>query len=382
MIKKTAAALAAVCLMAGLCGCAGGSGGSGMKSIDLKESNFKELGRTYYSDGKIYCALSGTGVEFRFTGKSCSVTVEGDGNSSDAAQADNHARIAIYVNGERKIDDMVDNATEVYDVFKSDADEDVTVRVIKLSESPMSTVAISDISVDGSGVGPTEDSERLIEFVGDSITCGYGIDDEDRNHHFSTKTEDVTKTYAFKTAEALGADWSMVSFSGYGVISGYSDGTKKVSEQTVPQYYEKLGYSWSPNGSFVPANIDWGFGRLPDAVVINLGTNDDSYCKGDPTKSAEYRDEYVNLLKTVREHNPDAQIFCTLGIMGAQSLYPYIEEAVAAYSAETGDTKVTCMQFDGQLESDGIAADWHPTEATHAKAAEKLEEKIRETMGW
>ena len=299
MIKKTAAALAAVCLMAGLCGCAGGSGGSGMKSIDLKESNFKELGRTYYSDGKIYCALSGTGVEFRFTGKSCSVTVEGDGNSSDAAQADNHARIAIYVNGERKIDDMVDNATEVYDVFKSDADEDVTVRVIKLSESPMSTVAISDISVDGSGVGPTEDSERLIEFVGDSITCGYGVDDEDRNHHFSTKTEDVTKTYAFKTAEALGADWSMVSFSGYGVISGYSDGTKKVSEQTVPQYYEKLGYSWSPNGSFVPANIDWGFGRLPDAVVINLGTNDDSYCKGDPTKSGEYRDEYVNLLKTV-----------------------------------------------------------------------------------
>ena len=31
---------------------------------------------------------------------------------------------------------------------------------------------------------------------------------------------------------------------------------------------------------------------------------------------------------------------------------------------------------------DGFAADWHPTEATHTKAAAALTEKIKEIMGW
>ena len=115
--KRFSAALLAGCMLIGGTGCAAGGG---MKSIDLKESNFKELGRTHYEDGRIYCALSGTGVEFRFTGKACTVTVEGDSNSADSSQEDNHARIAVYVNGERVIDDMVDNETEVYDVFSSD----------------------------------------------------------------------------------------------------------------------------------------------------------------------------------------------------------------------------------------------------------------------
>lgn len=379
MIKKLAAA--ALCLLLIGTGCSDGAvGGVGMKSSGLDKKDFKELGRTYYDGGKIYCALSGTGVEFKFTGTECSVTVEGDSNSADPSQADNHARIAVYVNGERVVDDMVDNPSETYSVFSSDTEEDVTVRIIKLSESPMSTVAITDISTDGK-ITPTDNSEHLIEFIGDSITCGYGVDDEDRNHHFSTKTEDVTKAYAFKTAEALGTDWSMVSFSGYGVISGYSDGEKKVPEQSVPQYYEKLGYSWSPNGSFVPADISWSFERLPDVVVINLGTNDDSYCKNIPERCAEFQAEYVNFLKTIRKNNPDAQIICTLGVMG-NNLYKYIEAAAEEYTGETGDEKITCMMFDNQQESDGIAADWHPTEATHKKAAEKLAAKIKEVMGW
>lgn len=49
-----------------------------------------------------------------------------------------------------------------------------------------------------------------MEFIGDSITCGYGVDDPDKEHHFKTATEDVTKAYAYKTALALNADYSMV----------------------------------------------------------------------------------------------------------------------------------------------------------------------------
>jgi len=55
---------------------------------------------------------------------------------------------------------------------------------------------------------------------------------------------------------------------------------------------------------------------------------------------------------------------------------------VERYVEETGDAKVHTMKFDAQSMADGIAADWHPSEKTHEKAAEKLSGKIKEVMGW
>lgn len=342
--------------------------------------NVKLLGRTYFSEDKLYCALSGSGAEFTFTGTKCTVNVNGDSNAMNASAADNQARMGIYVNGERVIDDMVDNLRESYDVFESDTPQDVTVSIVKLSESPMSTISIGDIKVTGSAIKPTPDKDIFIEFVGDSITCGYGADDPVKENHFSTKTEDVTKAYAYKTAQALNADYSMVSFSGYGIISGYTNNDKKVSNQTVPQYYTKLGFSWSPNGSFVPANIDWDFsGRQPDVIVVNLGTNDDSYTKSESERQEEYAAEYVNFIKTIREKNPDAKILCTLGVMGDR-LFEYVQKAADDYTAETGDKNIYTMKFDVQSPDDGYSADWHPSITTHDKAAAKLSEEIKKIL--
>lgn len=346
----------------------------------LTEENVKLLGRTYFDGEKLYCALSGTGAEFTFNGTKCSVTVTGDSNALSPTAADNQARVAIYVNGERVVDDMVDNIQEVYDVFESDTPQDVTVSVVKLSESPMSTIGIKEIKATGTKIAPTPDKDIFVEFIGDSITCGYGIDDPDKDHHFSTKTEDVTKAYAYRTAEALNADYSMVSFSGYGIISGYTN-DKKVEAQTVPQFYTKLGYSWASNGSFVPANVDWDFSkRQPDVIVVNLGTNDDSYTKTDSERQQEYCDAYVEFIKKIRENNPDAKILCTLGVMGDR-LFDYVQLAVYNYTEETGDKNVSAMKFDVQLPDDGYSADWHPSVTTHEKAAEKLTAEIKTLLG-
>lgn len=344
------------------------------------EENVKLLGRTFFEFDRLYCALSGTGFEFTFTGTKCSITVVGDSNSTNSSMADNHARVGIYVNGERVIDDMVDNAEEVYNVFESGEPQEVTVSLVKLSESPMSTIAVTDINVTGTPIKPTPDKEKLIEFIGDSITCGYGADDPDKSHSFSTKTEDVTKAYAYKTAQALDTDYSMVSFSGYGIISGYSDGETKVPQQTVPKYYTKLGYSGAANGLFSPAAIGWDFSkRQPDIIVINLGTNDDSYTLNHKDRQEEYSAAYTEFLKTVREKNPGAKIVCAFGVMGDR-LFPYVEQAVENYTAETGDSNISTLKFDVQQASDGYSADWHPSITTHDKAAAKLTEYLKTIM--
>lgn len=346
----------------------------------LTEENVKLLGRTYFDGEKLFCALSGSGAEFTFNGTKCSVVVTGDSNAMSPSNADNQARVAVYVNGERVIDDMVDNIQETYDVFESDTPQTAVISIVKLSESPMSTIGIKEIRATGSKIAPTPNKDLLIEFIGDSITCGYGIDDPDKDHHFSTKTEDVTKAYAYRTAEKLGADYSMVSFSGYGIISGYTN-DKKVEAQTVPQFYTKLGYSWASNGSFVPANIDWDFSkRQPDLIVVNLGTNDDSYTKTDSEKQQEYCDAYVEFIKKIRENNPDAKILCTLGVMGDR-LFDYVQLAVNNYTEQTGDANVSAMKFDVQLPDDGYSADWHPSVTTHEKASDKLAAEIKSLLG-
>lgn len=345
------------------------------------EDVVKVLGRAGFVENTLWMVHSGSGAEFQFTGTKAVIILQGD--SSAYAGSGNQARVAVFVNGECVADVMMDEKEKSLTVWESEKRKDCVITVVKLSESPNSTAGIKAIEVESeAGIAPTPQKEYYIEFIGDSITCGYGVEDENKDHHFSTSTENAMKTYAYKTVQALDADYSLVSFSGYGIISGYSGDGQKHGEQAVSQYYEKLGFSYGSYLGQTPQEVAWDFGkRQPDVIVINLGTNDESYTGADQVRREEYIQGYVAFLKQVREKNPDAMLFCTLGIMG-DGLYPSVQAAVEQYQSETGDERVHAMRFAVQSMADGIAADWHPSEKTHTRAAEKLTKEIQTVMGW
>ena len=342
------------------------------KTFSADEQNVKLIGRTADNEGIRWLGLSATGVEFTFTGTSVSFTLVGDNMTSNPEKT---PRFAVYINGERTIDDVVDAPEKTVEVFKADEAAETTVKLLKLSEAQESTMGIKSINVTSiGGLTPTPEKELKIEFIGDSITCGYGVDDPDRDHHFKTTTEDATKAYAFKTAMALDADYSLVSFSGNGIISGYTSDGKKQTSQLVPDVYDKLGKSWGNYNGFNIQDIKWDFSKFqPQYVVINLGTNDASYTGSDKERVIEYADGYTEFLKTVREKNPDAHIVCALGVMGAALYKNGVERAVAQYTEQTGDTNVSTLQLSQQDgNKNGYAADWHPTEASQDIAAEEM----------
>lgn len=386
-----------------------------MKTYIPNTDNVKPLGRTCFVENTLWMAFSGTGAAFTFRGTKAVVTLLGDNTAvpvesiaktakqenawqdvqsetngaahqdtaSQSEGEDVQTRIAIYVNGKRVVDDMMDAPKKEYLIFESEKAEDCLVEVVKLSETAMSTVGIQSIAVEAEdGIHPAPDKAHYVEIIGDSITCGYGVDDECAEHHFSTKTEDVTRGYAWRTVRALDVDYSLVCISGYGLVSGYvGEGEPKKPEQTMQQYYDKLGFSYGEYLGRKAAETKWDFTPQPELVVINLGTNDDSYALDHPERQEEYRLAYIAFLKQVRSKNPGAKILCTLGIMGDR-LFPFIEKAAEAYSGETGDTNVCTMRFTPQLLEDGYVADYHPTEITHVKAAEKLTGEIKAIMGW
>ena len=126
-------------------------------------------------------------------------------------------------------------------VFEGEEKRDAEIRLIKLSECTQSLLALQDIETDGE-TAPLPDRPLRIEFIGDSITCGYGVEGKSVDEPFTTAAENAVKAYAFLTAEALNADAILTSFSGYGIVSGYTEDSAICNEdELATKYYEKEG---------------------------------------------------------------------------------------------------------------------------------------------
>ena len=146
----------------------------------------------------------------------------------------------------------------------------------------------------------------------------------------------------------------------------------------MPPFYEKVAFTRGriENGIDL-TDIAWNFKKfVPGLIVINLGTNDDSYCKDQKDRQAEYQEKYTEFLGTVRRNNPQAYLLCILGMMG-QRLCPFMEQAAACYRTKTGDERISTLEMDEQKAENGYSADWHPSVKTHNLAAKLLVSEIR-----
>ena len=167
------------------------------------------------------------------------------------------------------------------------------------------------------------------------------------------------------------------------IVSGYTPDGSKNEADLVANYYEKYCFTKADGfGGVKPQIIGYDHGPDVDAVVINLGTNDATYTGANAQRQQEYTDKYVEFLKVVRNKNPKARIFCTLGTMG-NTLYNAMQNAVERYKAQTGDENITAFELPLQDQiADGVAVHGHPSEKTHAKAADLVSQKIKTDMGW
>lgn len=346
-------------------------------NFSVTEENVKLVGRTMYSDDTTWLVQSGSAVEFTVSGKSAEVTLAGD--SSINNDEDYRSRYAVLVDGEVIEDAVMSTPEKTVTLFEGETSRTSKVKIIHLSEAMNGAIGVKNISVTSGNavpVYPEPEKDLSIEFIGDSITCAYGVEGLSSYESFKTTTENFMKSYAYLTAQKLNADYSAVSYSGHGIISGFTSTDEKNTDSLIPDCY-------GLTGKLSDYAENWDFStRSHDVVVINLGTNDSSYVTKDPeTHSTEFIEGYIGFLKTVREKNPEAYIICTLGIMGDE-LYEYVEEAVGQYSAATGDNRIMSYKSAVQnMTADGIGSDWHPSAVTQQKNAYVLADKICQALG-
>lgn len=346
--------------------------------VAITEQTAKLVGRTLRKGDTTWLVQSGAAAEFTVTGTSAELTLAGDGCA--AGDEKYRPRYAVYVDGELLCDSLMSETETKLQLFSGDTVRHATVKVIHLSEANNGAIGVKNLHVAApdslaSPCAPTAKKSLSIEFIGDSITCAYGVEGKDQYEAFRTDTENFMKSYAYLTAQLLDADYSAVSYSGYGVVSGYTTGERN-TESLVPDCYDLVGK--------LPDYAEaWDFdSHTNDVVVINLGTNDSSYLSQDfDGRKDEFTAAYTAFLKQVREKNPEAVIICTMGTMGGEDLYPLIQQAITDYTAETGDSQVRSYQSATQKLANGLGSDWHPSALTHELSAYVLADQICTAIG-
>jgi lysophospholipase L1-like esterase len=306
---------------------------------------------------------SGTGFVARFNGTSLTAQLNVTGAS---------AIFKAVVDGAPQAAFTAASGTATYMLASGLAAGVHTVELYRQTEGAQGETRLTGLTVgDGALMDPPAGANRLLEVIGDSITCGYGVlgtlQDQD-----CFPTESHWDTYAAVAGRALGAEVSTIAVSGKGVVRNYDPND---TSARMPMLYPR-----------VIANADtpaWDFHVEPQVVIINLGTNDISNNKGDPGDA--FRDTYISLLQTIRREYPHAYIMCIIAPLLSGSdlttIKGHIKDAVDARAA-AGDTNVELFGNIPAQSSDKFACQYHPNVAENQMMSDLLVAEIKAKLGW
>lgn len=217
-----------------------------------------------------------------------------------------------------------------------------TVRLVKATGYLLGQAEISAVDVCGT-IRATVDKDLYIEFLGDSISCGWGVVGANDGAYTS---QDGTLAYPYLVAQNLNADYSILGLSGRGVVYG-SD-----------YNFDKNYLHASPARS----TTEYGFERKADIVVINLGTNE----RGNHADTAEFEAGYVRLLENVFAKNgSDCIVYCLWGAMN-DTYNTQIQSAIATYKASHPTANINTLVLATSTVASGAPSWGHPSVSDHA----------------
>ncbi|MBQ7046050.1 MAG: hypothetical protein IJN65_06120 [Clostridia bacterium] len=166
-------------------------------------------------------------------------------------------------------------------------------------------VYLTSVSCNGTLGSKPADRDVYIEFIGDSITAGYGSVKDKVDMQVTTGDapgiQDGTGTYAFLAAKRVNADIAVVARTGIGVVKGYEP-VLNGQKQTMAEVYD-----YFPD---LTLQNKFTYTRTPDIYVINLGTND----LGNGVTAAQLETGMKQLINKLLGNNPKAKIVLVGGM--------------------------------------------------------------------
>lgn len=306
---------------------------------------------------------SGVTIEFAFTGTGLTLLLK-DGRNLYNVDIDNDQHVLQTEMGRTTyvLADQLEPGSHM-------------VRITKRTEAYVGAGVFSGLVVSGGDLlDPPPPKERLLEFIGDSITSGYGNEGDSPECWFTPGTQNAELSFAGQTAAGFNADYHLIALSGLGVVRNLRD-ENAFSSQTAIDFIDRaLGLN---------PLIPWPASQSPPtAVIINLGTND--FSSTPFPDEATFVQAYVDLLQAVYLRHPGKPIFAMAGPLMLEPAPRLIEAAVVQFAAAQNDADITYVNIEDTLERSAadFGCDWHPNVDGHRKIAEQLMPHIAEVLGW
>ena len=262
------------------------------------------------------------------------------------------------------------------------------IRIIRQTEAYSATITVKSLTLFGK-LNESEATEKpIIEFIGDSITCGLGDmtlasdttyydpgypNDKERN--YGDGNQDGTIAYPYLTAKNIDYNIRVLSRSGMAVY--YPNSASKD--------FNSINLSWT--NAYKYANVFdsnnqtdmYSTEYKADIVCINLGTND-VYANSiyDYVTTEKFDDEFskkvIEFLKIVKAANPEAKIVWVVGGMSDRYLTG-VQKAIDVLGG--AENEYYCCQVESGLKDGGGV---HPSKASHALIAEQLTNYLNENI--
>lgn len=332
-----------------------------MGAYGINTSNKKYFGltgRILYKDNKLVLGYTNSSVELMVQGTGISAEFETGEN-----EAVNQPGLRIYVDDIPVKEIVLTEQNEKLEVAAFD--EGIhKVKILKITEASMSYVAINMLHVNGTLLPVKKDESRTKAlFIGDSITCGFGVLGEPEQE-YSIRLEDGERSYAAFLAKKCNWEAEWVSVSGYGMFVEYTGDKENVLPKVFP--YTNYFYDKEEKEDYTRF--------VPDYIFINLGTNDSGHLS-DKYVAEGFKSSYESFLYTLRMCYENASIICMIGTLEPH-LYSTIEGVVEKVKKQGFENIFSIELPFHDVEKDGMACG-HPTEATHKKDAERIYEYMK-----
>lgn len=367
-----------------------------LKQYTLKETpHYKIYGRTDETQETLPLFFNGSGIEVNVTGTELWIDIDVDFNTYEPW-------IWTALNGAFMSRQMLMPGTYSLCLFRGMSPDAVkNVRFFRelqaMSEDNACRLLVKGFRSDGSFL-PVRDRRFKLEFIGDSITSGEGTYGAKDDIDWLSMYMGTSRNYARMVSDALDAEYRLISQGGWGVLCSWDNDPR----HNLPSRYEKIcGLAAGEMNERLGAGKPYAFQSwIPDAIIVNLGTNDASAFEQpewtDPVTGrtfkqhkepdgtyrqediARFKQAVIDFLTMLRRNNPTSHIVWTYGMLGYDLTFA-ITDAMNAYQKAAGDYNIAFLQLPNTTEST-VGSHAHPGEKSHARAAQVIIEYLAQRL--
>ena len=312
-----------------------------MKFISFKDPSFKFSG-VWQESGEDEVVSYGTVsfAEIGFEGNELEVIGYTDKN------------VYFYVDGESVTPEKTENGYK----FALDSGK----HTLKISSRDIQSFHFKGIFVSDNAELFVTPKKPYVHFIGDSITCAY-------------------PGYASASAMKLGVDFSVVAKGGMSLVDGwgwykpYNLISNRHGMESVYFGLETMG----DTPTLTPYKFEYL--RIPDIVVIFLGTNDYLDCQVDEVRGNIdiFAKHYLGFVKKIRALYPDAPILMLQALSDKYCRRRGIDTAFELISKEVDNVAlVPSHEWDVELIYDIT----HPSEQGYAYMGDRMAEVLEKEI--